>query len=312
MGERDRVIDELHRPARRNYPRIPVVTKGIDDLWQADLVEMNSGTLKGLSRINRGMKFMLTVIDTFSKYAWAVPLKFKNGKDVTAAFRNIIKISERRPKFLQTDRGREFYNSEFSRFVKHEGIKHYSTFSELKASIVERFNRTLKNMMWKQFTRQGNYKWITILPDIMATYNNTRHSTIKMKPAEVDKRHEAMLFSQIYCPKYKPSHLNKYRVGDYVRVSKLKRVFDKGFTRNWSTETFKIHKVFSTAPPTYLLQDAKGEVVQGRFYEQKLQRSKYPDIYLIEKIIRRDGDRAYVKWLGLPERSWIKLGDVVR
>jgi len=171
MNSRLAIVEELHKPARRNYRRIPVVTKGIHDLWQADLVEMNSGNLKGLAKLNRGYSYLLTIIDTFSKYAWAVPVKNKTGKEVTRAFNSILEATQQAPKYLQTDRGSEFYNKEFIKLMKQKGITHYSSYSDKKASIVERFNKTLRNLMWKQFTLQGNYKWYNILQALMKKYN---------------------------------------------------------------------------------------------------------------------------------------------
>ena len=306
------IVDELHRQARHNFKRLPVVTKGIDDLWQSDLIEMASGQLKNLDKINKGYKYLLTVIDTFSKFAWAVPLKSKTGKCVTEAFRTIINQSGRSPRYLQTDNGKEFYNSVFQQFIKSQAIQHYSSYSDLKASIVERFNRTLKNLMYKQFTLQGNYKWINILPELLHKYNNSVHSTINMKPSEVTSSDEQKLISTVYYPRYQPTTRKaKYKVGDQVRISKYKHLFKRGFTRNWSTELFTVVQVKPGTLNTYIIKDHRGEILKGRFYEQELSKTKQPDTYLIEKIIRRKGNKLLVKWLGLPEHSWIDADKVI-
>jgi hypothetical protein len=236
MMTREGIVNEIHKSARRHYPRLATITKGLHDLWQADLVEMNSGHLKGVGKINQGYNYMLTVIDTFSKKAWAVPVKQKSGVHVTKAFESILKQTQLSPKYLQTDQGKEFYNSHFKQLMKKYNIKHYSTHTEMKASIVERFNTTLRNLMWKRFTLQGNYKWITILPQLLHEYNHTKHNTIKMKPADVTKKHESYLLSTVYCKKFNAKGKPKLKVGDYVRVSKVKKQFDRGFTPNWSTE----------------------------------------------------------------------------
>ena len=138
-----KIVEELHKAARRNFKRRRVITKGIDDLWQADLVDMSS-----YFNDNNNFKFLLTVIDTFSKFAWCRALKTKSAKDVKAAMVDIFKEG-RKPFHLQTDNGKEFFNNDFKKLMEKEGIKHYSTYSSLKASIVERFNRTLKSQMWK-------------------------------------------------------------------------------------------------------------------------------------------------------------------
>jgi len=108
------------------------------------------------SRFNRGYHYILTVIDVLSKYAWAVLLKSKAGNETAEA--QIIRESERCSKNLQTDMEKEFYNADMQRLAKKHGINHYSTYSVLNASVVERFNCTLKNNIWKIFTLNGNYK----------------------------------------------------------------------------------------------------------------------------------------------------------
>ncbi|XP_039311306.1 uncharacterized protein LOC120359072 [Solenopsis invicta] len=133
-SEKQLLVEELHAPARRNFPRRHVIVRGYDDLWQADVVEM-----RPYMRFNRGYHYILTVIDVLSKYAWAVPLKAKSGNEVANAI----------------------------------------------ASVVERFNRSLKNDMWKQFTLNGNYKWIDLLPRLVLEYNSRRHRTIGMRPINV-------------------------------------------------------------------------------------------------------------------------------
>ncbi|XP_043469420.1 uncharacterized protein LOC122503063 [Leptopilina heterotoma] len=151
--------------------------RGEDEIWQADLVEMIP-----YSYSNKGFKYMLTVIDIFSQYAWAV--KSKNEKDISLAMKTILKQG-RILKNLHTDRGKEYYNSEFKSLMQEFNISLYSTYSNLKASIVEGFNRTLKHMMRPEFSLQGNYKWINLLPTLMSKYNNKKHRTIGMKPKDV-------------------------------------------------------------------------------------------------------------------------------
>jgi len=148
--EKRQLVNELHAPARKNFPRRHVIVRGYDDLWQADIVEM-----RPYSRFNRGYHYILTVIDALSKHAWAVPLKSKGGSETADAIAEIIRDSKRCPKNKQTDMGKEFYNADVPRLVRKHNINHYSTYSILKASIIERFNRTLKNDMWKMFTLSG-------------------------------------------------------------------------------------------------------------------------------------------------------------
>ena len=301
MEQHKRVVEELHKPARRNYPRRKFNVRGLDETWQADLVEMIP-----YSRQNKGVNYMLTIIDVFSKYAWAVPVKRKTSENVTAAMKSVLEQG-RVPKNLQTDNGKEFYNSNFTKLMKKYKINLYSTYTYLKASIVERFNRTLKNKMWKNFSLNGNYKWLNILPQLVAKYNNTKHRTINIKPKDVTVANEAGImekYPNICAPKNKKL---KFKTGDKVRVSKAKQIFEKGYTPNWSTEIFTVNKVRHSNPITYHLKDYQNKPIAGCFYEQELQKVKYPDVYLVEKIIKRRANQVYVKWLGFDDthNSWI-------
>ncbi|KAL6417561.1 hypothetical protein ACFW04_012662 [Cataglyphis niger] len=133
--------------------------------------------MRPYARLNKGHNYILTVIDALSKYAWAVPLKSKSANEITRALSKITRNSKRCPKNLQTDKGKKFYNTEMRKFAKEHGVNHYSTYSVMKASIVERFNRTLKNSMWKYFTLNGTYKWIGELPRLVKEYNARKHRT---------------------------------------------------------------------------------------------------------------------------------------
>lgn len=301
------VVRELHAPARKHFSRRRVIIKGYDDLWQADIVDM-----RAYAKQNSGFQYILTVIDTFSKYAWAEPLKTKQGSEVMKKFSDIIIKSERKPSNLQTDDGKEFYNKDFQKLVQKHDINHYSTYSVMKASIVERWNRTLKNNMWKLFTLNGSYKWIKILPKLVNDYNKSRHSTIKMKPSDVSRDNEQKFLNSVY-NRIKIAVPGKYNVGDFIRVSKYKNLFAKGYTPNWTTEIFKVKTVKHTNPVTYLIQDLQGKDIYGGFYELELQKVKYPDVYLVEKVVRSKGNKLYVKWLGLSDahNSWISKKDVI-
>lgn len=157
---RKTIAMELHRPVRRNFLRRAVEIKGLHDLYQADLVKIIPH-----AKSNKGYKFMMTVINAFSKFAFAVPLKTKTGVDVARAHEPILAANKM--KYLQTDNGKEYYNSVVQALLNRYGVKHYSTYSEKKASIVERFNRTLKIRVYRTFSEQGHYQWLTLLPDLV-------------------------------------------------------------------------------------------------------------------------------------------------
>ena len=195
---------------------------GIDLIFSADLVDMSH-----FARHNRGYKYLLTVIDVFSRYAWVMPLKTKTGKEINRAFSSVLKKSKRKPQKLWTDRGGEFYNKIFKNFLKQQGIDMYSIYNESKAVVIERFNRSLKGDMFKHFSANSTQNYVKILPALVHLYNNRRHRTIKMTPHEaLEKNNEETVKRNIEKPmKAKPA---KFKLGDTVRVSKLKNIFAKG------------------------------------------------------------------------------------
>lgn len=301
------LVDELHRPARRNFVRRMTQMRGINDTLQADLVEMIPH-----AKHNRGMRYILTAINIFSKKAYARPLKRKTGLEVSAALESILRSLGHPIKHIHTDRGKEFYNSHVLEMLERRRVHLYSTFSTMKAAICERFNRTLKSRMWKLFSLHSTNEWINDLPRLVSEYNNTKHRTIKMKPNDVNARNEKQLLLSVYKNIADKRVKQKFKVGDSVRLSRHKRLFDKGYTPNWSADVYKIRKVQSTKPITYLLEDWQGYEIDGSQYAEELQLAKYPDIYLVEKVLRRRDNRVLVKWLGFDDEfnQWIDARDL--
>ena len=171
------------------------------------------------------------VIDVFSKYGWIVLLKDKKGESVMNAFKTIFKEG-RRPQYLWVDKGKEFYNKHLKGLLEKNGIHMYSTENEEKSSVVERWNRTIKSKMWKQFTVQGNTLYSDMLPKLVKEYNNTKHSSMKMTPIEASKKsNEGTVYFSLYGDMGEVTSKPKFKVGDKVRICKYKRnVFDKGYT----------------------------------------------------------------------------------
>lgn len=302
------LVNELHRQARRNFSRRPTIMRGIDDTLQADLVEMIP-----YAKQNKGMKYILTVINIFSKRAYACALKNKTGVEVTKAMESILNVLGHPIRNLHVDNGKEFYNRPMQEMLKKRKINLYSTFTTKKAAIVERFNRTLKNNMWKKFSFRGSYKWIDILPILLVNYNNTIHRTIKMKPINVNRSNEENLLDTVYRLKTPLTRKSKFKIGDFVRISKYKHTFEKGYTPNWTTEVFKIKQVQRTNPFTYLLVDLEGHDIRGSVYAEELQLAMNPNIYLVENILKKRGNKVFVKWLGFDasHNSWINQSDVL-
>lgn len=311
MNPRTRIVNELHKPARVNFPRRNTVVKGINDLYQCDLIEVQP-----YSKLNRGYRYILTFINCFTKVADATPLKDKTGKRVAAAVEKIIKRGKHKIKHLQTDDGKEYFNKVFSNLMMKNNINHYSTKSEKKAAIVERFNRTLKGAMYKSFSNRGAYVWHDILPSLIKNYNNKVHRTIGMKPIEVNENNEKLVLQRIMKntrPKEEKMKPNVFNAGDKVRISKYKGVFSKRYLPNWTNEVFTIHRVQPSVPETYILKDNKGEILQGGFYGHELLKTDLSDVYLVEKVMKRKKGKVLVRWLGFDKTavSWINKKDLI-
>ena len=182
----------LHKPVWYNFPRNRVIVTRIDGQWQADLVDVSS-----LARFNKGYKFILTCIDVFSKFAWVVPLKNKLGETLVNGFQSILDLG-RSPEKLQTDKGTEFLNRNFQSFLKEKNIHFFTTNSELKASVVECFNSTLKTRMWKYFTAKNTHVYIDILQDIVHAYNNSHHRSMGQAPASISLLNVSQMRRKLY------------------------------------------------------------------------------------------------------------------
>ena len=299
--------EELHKSKRKNYPRRKIIVNHIDEIFAADLVEMQK-----FAKLNKGYRYLLTCIDIFSKYSWVIPLKDKRGITIKNALQKIFK--QRKPKFLWTDRGTEFYNKQVQDLLNENNIKLYSTNnSEIKSSVVERFNRTFKNMMYKKFTENNNTIFYNILDELVNNYNNKYHSTIKMTPIEGSKKVNENKIKNIYNFE-KTKKPGKFKIGDRVRLSLVKNIFEKSYETNWTEEIFEIYDIKYSNVPYYYLKDLNNEKLDGTFYEQELQKTKQNDLYIIEKILKTNKDKIYVKWRGYDNsfNSWINKNMVTK
>ena len=273
-----------------------------DNIWGVDLADMQL-----LSKYNKGIRFLLCVIDIFSKYAWIVPLKDKKGISIVKAFQIILKQSNRKPNKIWLDKGSEFYNAYFKKWLRDINIVMYSTHNEGKSVVAERFIRTLKSKIYKYMISILKNVYIGQLDDIVDKYNNTYHTTIKMKPIDVKDN------TYINTSKEINNKDLKFKVGDRVRISKYKNIFAKGYMPNWSEEVFFIKKSKNTVSWTYVMNDLNDEEIIGTFYEKELQKTNQEE-FRIETLIRRKGDKLYVKWKGYDNsfNSWIDKTNLVQ
>ena len=240
-------IDEIYaKPPRKNYETNKFVYKGIDDVWSSDLAVMTDHNVKN----NKGHKYILVIIDNFSKFLWTVPLKTKNAQNITDEFQNIIKTSKRTPKNLHTDRGTEYYNKNFNTLLKLNDINHYSTYDEKGSAISERVIRTIRNLLKKPVFEKGNSDWLSELSSITKTYNNTFHHSIKMTPIEASKKkNEDIVYFNLQDKRKKKEP--KFKLGDLVRTADIKKVFSKGDLTNWSNKLYTITQIIDDTIPSY-------------------------------------------------------------
>ena len=298
----------LHKPARKRYTTRPYKTGGIDQHWQGDLVEMIP-----YDNVNDGYRYILTIIDLFSRFAWAEPLRDKTGNEVAAALRRVF-AKGRQPQRFQTDDGREFDNRVVQHLLNVENIRFFTVKSQFKAAVCERFNRTLKTKMWRHFTRTGSYRWVDVLQELISAYNAAEHRSIGMAPIEVngENEHEIWLRQERIAPQ-QVTHVNiktRFQVGDTVRVSVAKGIFDKGYLPNWSEQIYTVSQVLDTEPTQYKLQDEHDEGIKGSFYNAEMQKVIPPERYAVERVIRQRTVRGvkqyFVKLLGYGDEfnSW--------
>ena len=206
------LAEELYKPVTIKFQRRRVNVNSIDEIWAADLIDMQE-----FSKDNNGIKYVLTVNDIFSKFVWIILLKRKTGQEVENAFSSILK--ERRPSKTWVDRDREFYNKDVQKLVEL-----YCKENEEKSCVIERFNRTIKETMFKYFSANNTRKFVDVLDLLVDQYNNTIHSSIKMTPKEASrKENENKVWRNLYPECGGKTLTPKFSIGDNVRITKKKK-----------------------------------------------------------------------------------------
>ena len=226
----------------------------IDDVWAADLVEMQEW-----KNVNKGYRYILNVVDCFSKFAWSVPLKDKKGETVLDSFKYIVKISDRKPAYIWVD---------------------------------------------------------DMLDDLVSKYNNSYHSTIRMRPIDASKlENESEVWENLFRDDKQAKTSKKFKIGDTVRISRIKGIFEHGFLPNWTEQIYKIHEINNSTPVTYILKDLKDEIIEGGFYKEELQKTSQ-DVFRIEKVLRKKKingiEHGLVKWIGYNDKfnEWLPVSKI--
>ena len=235
----------LHKPRRTRFPTTPTLVFDRDKQRQMDLMDMQK-----LSRWNKGHKYLLSVIDVLSKYAWAVPIKSKTSKDMIQGLEGIRRQASPRPPLRgQKDQGKELYNAAVqARFKKH-GWHHFSTYGGRKASMVERWLCTLKQRMYRYFTAHNTLRYVDVLQPLIHTYNQSCHRSIGMAPHQVAEKTVPKVWDKPYGHRLdQKTTPPKCQVGDRVRLNKKHRPFKKGYLPGWTEEVWYASLMSLTVP----------------------------------------------------------------
>ena len=240
-------IREIYsKPTKKNFPTNKTIIKSFDETWSSDLLDMNDYGIKN----NKGYRYILIVIDNFSKFGWTIPLNNKYAQSITDAFSQVAKTSGRKPHLLETDDGKEYANKIFNEFLNNNIIKRNSRKTAFGAVIAERFNKTIGNLLKKRVFEKGKADWLSELPPVIKKNNNTIHSSMKMKPIDASKKsNEKLVYSNLQDQRDKQHPKN--RLGQLVRTADIRRVFSKGDSTNWSFKLYTITEVIHDTIPSY-------------------------------------------------------------
>lgn len=310
----------LHFPVRFKFRRNKIVVGELDQTWESDLIDMQA-----YADANDGFRYILMAVDVLSRFAFTRALKTKTTREVKAALESIFEKSGRKPSYLRTDKGREYVSGLMQRYLQENHIHHYVTENaEIKSSICERLNKTFRARLARYFSKKQKAKWVDILDDVTHSYNNTVHSSIGMKPAEVTKgEKESLAWRHQYQsePDPPPDGPFKLDVGQTVRISHMRRAFQREYDERYTKEIFRVSdRSVRGGLNIYKLRDLAGEDLTGSFYQKELLAVTVdPDgVFHIEKVLktrRRKGQKEHlIRWAGYPPKfdSWVKASDFVK
>ena len=308
----------LNRPVKKVKKRPKVIVAGLDDQFDADLADMKDAVY---SDANKKVKYLLVVIDIFSRFLWIKPLRDKEAKTVVKAFSEIFASSKRKPRRIRTDRGKEFTSEVTKNFFEREKIHQMFTSNEVQANYAERVIKTVKSKIFRYMTSRNTFKYLEMLPKFVESYNNTWHHGIRAKPVDVNEKNEKRLWWQMYWPeenvKEKKIHQKrkskrkinfKFEIGDQVRISVTRKAFDREYDQRWTGEVFIVKSRFMREGniPMYKINDYGGSPMTGSYYENEMQKispvSK-EDLFVISEILDSKIEDN-VKYVKVSYRYW--------
>ena len=285
---RTELARELLKPKRKRFRRRRIFSPNVDSIWTMDLMDVHR-----YSAMNKSYRYILIVLDIFSRFAWAFPLVNKTGEEVSKGLKQIFRANgNRTPVRIWCDDGKEFFNTTVQSFLDKKGITLYSTFNEPKAAIAERFIRTLRRKMEMHYIVNQNTVWYNVLQRLIDEYNSDYHRSLGMSPEQAAQpENYGKVFDKLYTRTHKRAARSergargRLKTGDKVRISVHKRNFEKGATANWSEEIFTVDRVMSNSIPiVYRIKDLMGENIEGGFYREQLEKTNQ-SIYRIDKVV---------------------------
>lgn len=274
-----------HRFFKRRFPRLHVWAP-----YQGYRVELDLLSMEHFAADNGGVKFLLNVIDQFSRFAFSEPLLSKSPKDVQKSFAKICSKCPFTIQSIYADDGKE-WKGEMGRFLDEKNIKIIVATSWVKASIIERFQKTLKLRIVKYMRQQHSYEYVSALPNIVNNINNSVNRTLQMAPASIQFSNQHVLYNRLYRPQRKAHSKFKrasamFEVGDDVIVGLKNTIYKRGYEQNYSDEVFKVEAILPTTPITYRIKDRKDRLLPRKYYQRELQRVRFDQHYLYDFEVR--------------------------
>ena len=267
-------INEFYsKPPKKYYLTNKTDVYHIDDTWSLDILDLKDYGPEN----NRGYRYVLVIIDNFSKFGWTTPLKNKNAQTIKDSFENILISSKGSPNLIKTDRGKEFYNNIFQDFLNKNNIKLYSRNISVGAVFAERFNRTIRNLLKKPVFEKRDSNWIDILDTITKHYNKRIHSSTKLSPKDASlNKNEGFVYKNLLDKrkKIKP----KYQINDLVRTADLKTTFSQSDMTNRSYKLYKITETINITIPSYKIDNLKERYNESLLKKTELSMKENKDV----------------------------------
>ena len=244
------INDIFSKGPKKNYATNKTDVHYVDDTWSLDILDIKDYGPEN----NKNYRYVLVIIDNFSKFGWTIPLKNKNAQTMKGFFESILLGSKRQPNLIETDDGSEFVNKIFTNLLNTKKIKRYSRKKALGAVFAERFNRTNRDLLKKPKFEKGDGKRIEILPTITKQYINRTHSLTKLTPIQASlKKNEGYVYKNLKNKREKITP--KFKINDLVRTADIKKTFSKGDTTNWSFKLYRISEIIFDTIPSYKINN---------------------------------------------------------